>query len=314
MRVFEGVDRMLEVIAATQSPATVRTYGMALSKFLTYLDERSSDDVTTLRLEDFIHFAEYVAVEQGLQPRSRAVVAAAVKRFMDLLIINDLFIASQGDLLKYKAAVKQYAGKALPKKVPANLQDAVLWTRDAAIQSSAKDPSNVLAARDAAVISFLWATGCRVSEAVGLDLIDFDLDAKTAEVQGKGGKVRTLFYDGAKEHLLRYWRIRGATYAFEYAFAGRVNGTRMSGASVRVAINDARNMVAYGSKHEGLYGVHLTPHLFRHAFASRMLERTGNLAAVQDMMGHSSPTTTRIYAKLSIPALRKVFDEASEGV
>jgi site-specific recombinase XerD len=147
------------------------------------------------------------------------------------------------------------------------------------------------ALRDLAIVETLRATGCRRAELAGLCLGDLDLNAKNALGKGKGSKYRRVYWDGDAWHALctYLWaRQESAQDAPTFCSHGnRANGQALSARHISRIVNALAKQA----------GVEVTPHYFRHVFATKALDETDNLAVVQDMMGHASPATTRVYAR-----------------
>lgn len=314
MKLFELAD--LAIPKGTRlSKATVGTYRRAFDKFVLFLaDEESSavGNVAKLTVDDFIAFARWLAEgEYAYSARSRTVYNSAVKHLMNAAILGGHMALAPADDLRYKMAIREYAGKIvrvpkLPKR------EWVDWTVGAAVADANDHLTDVRRARDAAILCFLRATGCRAAELTTLTLDNLDMEGWSASVVGKGDKSRTVFFDDVTSaRLVWYWGLRGVAYAFELAFTVGRTPRPISTATVRRAV-DTYKSIASVTGHPEMLGRRLTPHMFRHSFATEMLERTGNLAAVQDMLGHASPATTRVYAQISKAALRKVYDEGTE--
>jgi site-specific recombinase XerD len=155
--------------------------------------------------------------------------------------------------------------------------------------------------RDIAIVETLRSTGCRVGELVALRREDLDWMARSALVKGKGNKYRKVYLDrDAWFALTTYLRQRqdgGDQRALAHypVFSGHGNrsGKMLSPLTTRHVSRTIRRLAARA----GIGEVGVTPHYFRHVFATRALDRTDNLALVQDMLGHASPATTRVYAK-----------------
>lgn len=313
MRLTELAD--LAIPAGTRlSPATVGTYRRAFDHFIGFLadeEDLACGDVRKLTVDHFIRFAASLASgEYEYAARSRTVYNSGVKHLMNAAILGGHMALTPADDLRYKMAVKEYGGK-VKQAIKLPKREWVDWTVEGAIQSAAKRPGDVRLARDAAILCFLRATGCRAAELTTLVFSDVETKECAATVVGKGSKSRTVFFDDTTtQALYRYWDVRGESHSFEYVFTvGRIDKP-ITTATVRRAVEQAR-ATAGVTGHPDLLGKHLTPHQFRHSFATEMLERTGNLAAVQDLLGHSSPNTTRVYAKLSMGALKSVYDQAA---
>jgi integrase/recombinase XerC len=164
-----------------------------------------------------------------------------------------------------------------------------------------------LSTRDKAIMELFYSSGLRLSELVGLDLSALDLTDRTVRVLGKGGKSRILPIGRFAVEALRRWLrerslLLGPAAAADLAgavFVGR-GGRRLSARAVQLR-------VTLWARRQGL-GVHLHPHMFRHSFASHLLESSGNLRAVQELLGHADIGTTQIYTHLDFQHLAKVYD------
>ena len=202
------------------------------------------------------------------------------------------------------------AGKALPKAL--GVDDAVQL---ADFQAEMDDPW--LDARDAAMVELLYGCGLRVGELVGLDIRAstaalqagrgwIDLESAELQVQGKGSKRRTAPLGRAALEALQHWlvvrgAVEGAGTVQPALFIGR-RGTRLTPQSIWQRLR-RRSLLA------GLAApVH--PHMLRHSFASHLLQSSGDLRAVQELLGHASITTTQVYTRLDFQHLAQVYDVA----
>ena len=202
------------------------------------------------------------------------------------------------------------AGKALPKAL--GVDDAVQL---ADFQAEMDDPW--LDARDAAMVELLYGCGLRVGELVGLDIRAstaalqagrgwIDLESAELQVQGKGSKRRTAPLGRAALEALQHWlavrgAVEGAGTVQPALFIGR-RGTRLTPQSIWQRLR-RRSLLA------GLAApVH--PHMLRHSFASHLLQSSGDLRAVQELLGHASITTTQVYTRLDFQHLAQVYDAA----
>jgi len=167
-----------------------------------------------------------------------------------------------------------------------------------------------LAQRDRALLELLYGTGIRISEAVGLDLDDVDLDDGMIRVLGKGAKERVVpIGRGARVALDAYLRdgrraLRGARRTARDADAVVLNarGGRISRQSCWAIVRNAGRRV-------GLEG-RLSPHVLRHSCATHMLDHGADLRVVQELLGHASISTTQVYTKVSPERLRTAYDAA----
>lgn len=179
----------------------------------------------------------------------------------------------------------------------------------------AQDPW--LEARDAAMVELLYGCGLRVGELVGLDVRPstaavqagrgwIDLQAAEVQVQGKGGRRRSLPLGGPAQQALRWWlaqrqAVTPADGAGEALFLGR-RGTRLTPQSVWQRLR-RRSLQA------GL-STPVHPHMLRHSFASHLLQSSGDLRAVQELLGHAQIATTQIYTRLDFQHLASAYDAA----
>ena len=169
-----------------------------------------------------------------------------------------------------------------------------------------------LAQRDRALLELLYGTGIRISEAVGLDLGDLDLDDATARVLGKGSKERVVpvgrgALDGARRVPARRpprARARPRRVALADADAVMLNarGGRISRQACWQIVRRAGERVALGGR--------LSPHVLRHSCATHMLDHGADLRVVQELLGHASISTTQVYTKVSPTRLRAVYEAA----
>jgi integrase/recombinase XerC len=162
------------------------------------------------------------------------------------------------------------------------------------------DQSNPLACRDRAMIELAYSSGLRLAELTGLNVLDLDYRDLSLQVTGKGNKTRQLPLGKQAKNALHRWLTHRAALAAQdeqALFVGQ-HGTRLSPRSVQ------QRMQRYAS----LHGQHLHPHMLRHSFASHMLESSGDLRAVQDLLGHADISATQVYTHLDYQHLAQVYD------
>ncbi len=161
--------------------------------------------------------------------------------------------------------------------------------------------SDLLACRDRAMVELIYSSGLRLAELTHLQLADIDLAQSLLRVTGKGNKERILpIGSKAQDALLAWLRQRQSLpAASDHVFLGR-HGRALSRRSVELRLQ------AIGRRHD----LRLYPHLLRHAFASHLLESSGDLRAVQELLGHSQISTTQIYTHLDFQYLATIYDQA----
>jgi len=156
--------------------------------------------------------------------------------------------------------------------------------------------------RDRALMELLYSSGLRLAELTGLDLASIDLKDKVVQVLGKGRKSRIVPVGRAAAQALRSWLKERGTLARpeETALFVGINGRRLGARAVQLR-------VAHWARRQGL-NRHVHPHLFRHSFASHLLESSGELRGVQELLGHADISTTQIYTHLDFQHLARIYD------
>jgi integrase/recombinase XerC len=159
-----------------------------------------------------------------------------------------------------------------------------------------------LTVRDRAIMELLYSSGLRLAELVGLNVTSLDLKDRMVQVLGKGSKARIVPVGRVAAAALRLWLKERAAVAKEHEaalFVGRSGG--------RLGPRAVQARVAYWARRQGL-GMHVHPHLFRHSFASHLLESSGELRGVQELLGHADISTTQIYTHLDFQHLARIYD------
>jgi integrase/recombinase XerC len=270
------------------SPHTVAAYRRDLEALLGFLGR---EGVAELSAVDAYHVRRFAAEchRRGLGPRSIARRLSAVRTFFASLL--------RAGLAADNPAVHVQAPKP-PRRLPATL-DA-----DQMASLLKAEPADGLEARDAAILELFYSSGLRLSELTGLDIGDVDLDDRTVRVLGKGSKARIVPLGRIAEAALRRWLVvRGeAARAEERALFVSRRGTRLSPRSVQARID------AWARRRGMPVRVH--PHMLRHSFASHLLESSGDLRAVQELLGHASLSTTQVYTHLDFQHLAHIYDKA----
>jgi tyrosine recombinase XerC len=163
--------------------------------------------------------------------------------------------------------------------------------------------NKILDLRDKMVLEFLYATGVRVSELVGINLEDISLEERLIRVKGKGKKERLLpFGKKAEESLMKYLRGRSSINKGridQKALFLNYRGQRLAPRSVERIIDKYIRLSALKRK--------ISPHSFRHSFASHLLSRGADLRVIQELLGHESLATTQKYTHLDLAQLVKVY-------
>ena len=184
------------------------------------------------------------------------------------------------------------AAKPLPKTL----------SPDTCMQLLEKDAESTLEVRDRAMFELFYSSGLRLSELVGVDLVDLNLASGEVSVTGKGNKTRIVPVGEKARNAIHTWLALRTAVADELALFVGQSGKRLGQRSVELRL-------ARWARRVGL-NQHVHPHMLRHAFASHVLQSSGDLRAVQEMLGHASISTTQVYTHLDWQHLAKVYDQA----
>ncbi|MGI4896855.1 MAG: tyrosine recombinase XerC [Janthinobacterium lividum] len=184
--------------------------------------------------------------------------------------------------------------------------DAANSRRDVGARGDSAPDDDPIAVRDVALLEFLYATGCRVAELTGLDLLDVDPDERTAMVLGKGGRQRVVPFGIPARDALRDWLTHGrpalvGPQSGGALFLGR-RGGRVDQRQVRDVVNRSVASVPGAPA--------TSPHGLRHAAATHMLDGGADLRSVQELLGHATLSTTQIYTHVSVERLRRSHRQA----
>lgn len=230
----------------------------------------------------------------GLSPASLQRQLSALRTFYRFLVREGV---SAGDPVADVRAPK--ARRPLPKALDADAMSRLLDGDEAA---PARD--RALAVRDQALLELFYSCGVRLQELIDLDVEDVDLAEGQARVTGKGGKTRLVPVGRVALAALQRWlalRGWGAAPGERALFVSR-RGGRLSRSAVQQRVREA-------GRRRGLL-TPLHPHMLRHSFASHLLESSGDLRAVQELLGHANLSTTQIYTHLDFQHLARVYDRA----
>ncbi len=307
-----AVGQFLQYLRAVRnaSPHTLRSYENDLSQFLVFLTPPGTEtpalaDVTHLMIREFVAHLH----DLGMEKSSIARKLAAIRSFFK-------FAVREGMVLRNPA--RMVATPKLPKRIPAVLSaedlNAFLDGITSAPVSGKRNGRDaaehrLLVKRDRAILELLYASGLRVSELTGLNLADMDRKEQMLRVRGKGNKERIVPYGGKAEQALEAYgpvrqdllRKAGSRADPQAVFLNHL-GTRLTPRSVARVVK----------KYVRLININwdLHPHSLRHAFATHLLADGADLRAIQELLGHSSLSTTQRYTHASIRQLLEVYDKA----
>ncbi|MGB6452115.1 MAG: tyrosine recombinase XerC [Steroidobacteraceae bacterium] len=268
------------------SEHTGSAYGRDLAALVRFCDKQSIPAWTGL---DGQHLRLFAARSHagGLAPRSVQRRLSAVRSFFRFLIRERVLGSNPAEEIRAPKAARR-----LPRTLDPDQMARLLELPG----------SGPFVARDRAVMELFYSSGLRLAELVGLDSGDVDLKDRTVRVLGKGSKTRIVPVGRlAAEALARWTEERGAIARADTnaLFVGR-GGARLGPRAIQMR-------VAYWARRQGL-PMHVHPHLFRHSFASHLLESGGDLRGVQELLGHAAISTTQIYTHLDFQHLARIYD------
>lgn len=288
----EHVDRFLVHLRTERnvSPQTLRAYASDLARYLEWAERTGADPLGS----DPRILRRYLA-ELDRAKYARRTIARRLSAVRSLFA----YLNREGVLAHNPAAVvaTPRLPSRLPRVVPTDVLTAVL---------DEPDPTTPAGARDRAILELLYATGARVSEVSGLGLGAVDLAGGQVRVTGKGDKQRILpLHREAVARLEAY--LSGARPLLrprtgEDAFFLNRNGGRLTDGGIRRMLH--KHLDALGAASG------ITPHSFRHTFATHLLEAGADLRTVQDLLGHVALSTTQIYTHLGVRRLQRVHKDA----
>ena len=284
----EAIDRFIEHLRSERylSPHTLTNYRRDLHRLAA-----SCPDTTSLEKIDPLAIRTQLAAlhRSGLSGTSLQRWLSALRTFFNFAI--------QNGWVKYNPANGIKAPKS-PRKLPKTLDvDAVGQLMDS-------QGTSWIDVRDRAMIELIYSSGLRLSELTNVDIQSIDLHDASIEVTGKGNKTRVLPVGTQAITAIRTWlKVRNElAKEGEAALFVSQRGSRLSNRSVQMRL--AELGVRQGSNQR------LHPHMLRHSFASHILESSGDLRAVQELLGHANLSTTQVYTHLDFQHLASVYDKA----
>lgn len=267
---------------------TDSNYRRDLNLFVQYCERSGLEDWQRV---DSQHVRSFAAAEfrRGQAPRTIQRRLSALRSFYNFLL--------RESALKTNPVVDVQAPKArkrLPETLDADQMTQVLSFRT----------DDELSVRDKALMELFYSSGLRLSELVMLDLADLDLRDRTVRVTGKGSRTRVLPVGRFAVDALTAWLKErgGLAPAGEAAVFVSRRGSRLMQRAIQLRIER-------WARAQGL-GVHLHPHMFRHSFATHLLESSQDLRAVQELLGHANISTTQVYTHLDFQHLARIYDRA----
>ncbi len=276
------------------SDHTLSAYSSDIISYILWLDNASCTEVDFNKLREYLHFIQRFDYKKTTIARK----VAAIRTFYKFLF-RERYIDTN-PALSLSAPKRP---KSLPKFLTPDEVEKIL--NNVKIETPA-------GFRNRVILELLWATGMRVSELSNLNFGDLNLDENEIRVFGKGAKERiVLVSDRAKDYLNQYINTARQLIAPEYN-TNEINddtplfinntGYRLQNKTIRKVINETVEKIELPKK--------VTPHVFRHSFATKLIENGADLRVVQELLGHAGISNTQIYTHISMKHMKDVYENA----
>ena len=268
------------------SENTTKSYERDLKKLLIFLEKLNITKYSDIK-EEICSAWIGDLYSQNNKPKSIQRHLSSAKGFFRFLKKNNLIDSSPFELVT------------APKS--SNTLPDVLSPEDVEQLLNFK-PSNTIEIRDMAVVELMYSSGLRVSETVNINISDFEEDMSFLRVIGKGSKTRLVPMGRFAIKAINNWLIE------REKILNNTDALFLNSKGARLSVRSVQLRLKKMATKQGLPPVH--PHMLRHSFATHMLESSGDLRTIQELLGHSSLSTTQIYTKLDYQHLAKIYDKS----
>lgn len=275
----------MHISLTNRSKNTSKAYLSDVSQFVDFIADQERD-LTKIEAVHIRHFLAYLSMK-GISKKSVSRKLSSLKTFFEFLVKNGNININPAYILK-----SPKIGRFLPN---------VLTFEEFQKISNVVDMSTMGGRRDKAILEFMYSSGVRSEELLMLQDQDIDLKNKEAKVTGKGGRERIVFFSSeARRVLLEYMPLKKSKFPESKSLFINKFGERLSSRFLRKLV----------SEYSGLAGINkeVTPHTFRHSFATLLMDSGVDLKMVQELLGHASISSTQIYTHISREELRKCYD------
>ncbi|RZN81015.1 MAG: site-specific tyrosine recombinase XerD [Winogradskyella sp.] len=276
------------------SDNTIDNYEYDIKRLISFLNDNSiSVSPTKIKNEDVQQFI--YKISKDLSPRTQARIISGLRNFFDYLVFENYRETNPVDLIE-----SPRLGRKLPDTLSVEDIDNII----SAINLNYEFRGVNLGHRNKAILESLYSCGLRVSELTGLKISDLYFDEGFIKVSGKGNKERFVPIGGATQNLINIWldirkHIDVSSEAKDVLFLN-YKGNKLTRAMVFTIIKKLVDKIGLEKT--------VSPHTFRHSFATHLLENGADLRAIQMMLGHESITTTEIYTHIDKTHLNKVIN------
>lgn len=271
---------------------TLKAYRIDLKQFAERICHAQVTEINSLMIEEYI-----TILHKEYKPKTVKRKIAAIKAFFHYLEYRDYIIRNPFSRIQlhFREPLK------LPKTIPLHIVEQFLTVIYAQRKNAKTMYQKRNALRDAAVIELLFASGMRIFELCSLKYDDVNLYDGTILIYGKGDKERRIQIGNESViQILKEYRIDFNTQISQCShFFANQNGTALSDQAVRRMINKYCSLASID--------MHITPHMFRHTFATSLLEADVNIRYIQEMLGHSSINITEIYTHVAVAKQKEIL-------
>jgi site-specific recombinase XerD len=317
------MERFLRDLSIGRAERTVRTYSTALNHFREFLAGASLDPgrmpAVDLRSDHALDWVRWLDRERPQLTRiTLSTYITALLRFYSHLILEGFSSLSAEQFEQLRLRLQSVRGgtrrQQLPKVPPEDIVARIMQSARQAPYDADDYSQRLRYLRNIAAVEMLRSSGMRVGELVALQRMHLVPQDRTAMVTGKGDRQRIVYFDEIAWRALQDYLTARHDGASAQSL-GRLpvlsrHDRGAGGRTLPISTNTVRKALANFINLADVADYGVTPHSFRHYFATRVLETTGDLGATQDLLGHASPSTTRIYARLSSEALRRAHEIA----
>ncbi|MCK7609564.1 tyrosine recombinase XerC [Acinetobacter portensis] len=278
-----------------QSKHTLQAYFRDVSDFLNYCENQKLE-LNNIETTDLRSYLANKVERHQLSSSSLQRMLSSIRQFMKW--------AEQGQYLAFNAT-DDFQLKRQPRPLPGMIDiETINQILDQPEPES--EVQKQLWIRDKAILELLYSSGLRLAEVQGLTIRDVDFNRQLLRITGKGNKTRVVpFGDKAKNAVIQWLQLYPSWHG-DFVPEANIFITQKGNP---LGARQIENRVKFQAQRAGV-NVDLHPHLLRHCFASHMLSNSGDLRAVQEMLGHSNLTTTQIYTHVDFDHLAHVYDQA----
>ena len=265
---------------------TIIAYKNNILQLINYLESININDIRCVKYETIRGYLSYLH-ENKYKSKSISRMISSMRSFFKYLKVENIITNNPMTLISNPKLEKK-----LPKYLTINEIEKIL---------SVPDMNDKVGIRDAFILELLYVTGIRVSELVNIKLNDIESSENRIKIFGKGNKERYVLYGSRCSNLLKkYLSVRNSFLKFpsEYLLLSKT-GRKINTREIRNIINRIKTKAGIS--------ISISPHTFRHTFATHMLNEGADLRAVQELLGHENLSTTTIYTHLTNEKLRRTY-------